>query len=196
LTYASVSPQADTNPHPAAIPHGRQARVLEDATMAALLLLLAIAGATVVGDLVLENTGIGTVTLLNQPITGYSEGLLLAMAAAIGFVVGLLMIGSVSMRRTRRARRRQLRVAERELNRQLAELERENTRLRDELARRDAAARRLAAVAAAADVGPPVAVERKVTSQPVDPRMEPVYAEARRAARLRSDAELSFSRDR
>jgi len=48
--------------------------VLEDATMAALLLLLAIVGATVVGDLVLENTGTGAVTLLNHQITGYSDG--------------------------------------------------------------------------------------------------------------------------
>lgn len=164
--------------------------------MAALLLLLAMAGAIAVGDLVLENTGIGTVTLLNQPITGYSEGLLLAMTAALGFMVGLLMVGSVSLRRTRRARRRQLRVAERELNRQLAEFERENTRLRDELARRDSAARRLAGVAAAADLGPPAAVERRMMSPPVDPQMEPVYAEARRAARLRSGSELSFSGDR
>ena len=64
--------------------------------MAALLLLLAIVGATVVGDLVLENTGTGAVTLLNHPITGYSDGLLLAVAAAIGFVVGLLVVGSLS----------------------------------------------------------------------------------------------------
>jgi hypothetical protein len=170
--------------------------VLEEATMAALLLLLAIAGSIVVGDLVLENSGIGTVTLLNQPITGYSEGVLLAMTAALGFMVGLLMVGSVSMRRTRRARRRQLRVAERELNGQLAELERENTRLRDELARRDSAARRLAGVTAAADLGPPAAVERNVTSPPVDPHLEPVYAEARRAARLRSESKLSLSVDR
>jgi uncharacterized membrane protein YciS (DUF1049 family) len=134
--------------------------VLEDATMAALLLLLAIVGATVVGDLVLENTGTGAVTLLNHQITGYSDGLLLAVAAAIGLVVGLLVVGSLSTRRTRRARRRQLRRAEQELSGQVLELERENSRLRDELTRRDSAARRLAGVATAADLESPAAARR------------------------------------
>jgi hypothetical protein len=36
----------------------------------------------VVGDLVLENTAGGAITVLNHPITGYSDGLFLAMAAA------------------------------------------------------------------------------------------------------------------
>jgi len=96
------------------------------------------------------------------------------------------------MRRTRRTRREQLRVAERELNGQLAELDRENTRLRDELARRDLAARRLVGVTAAADPGSPAATERKVTSPPVDRQGEPVYEEARRAARLRAHSDLSY----
>jgi hypothetical protein len=112
--------------------------------MAALLLLLAVLGAMVVADLVLENTATETITVLNQPITGYSDGLLLAMAAALGFAVGLLAVGSVSMRRTRRAHRKQLRVAERKLRGQVVELERENTGLREDLARRDLEARRVA----------------------------------------------------
>jgi uncharacterized membrane protein YccC len=112
--------------------------------MAALLLLLAVLGAMVVADLVLENTAAETITVLNQPITGYSDGLLLAMAAALGFAVGLLAVGSVSMRRTRRAHRKQLRVAERKLRGQVVELERENTGLREDLARRDLEARRVA----------------------------------------------------
>ena len=159
--------------------------------MALLFLLLVIIGAAVVGDFVLENTGADAITVLHHPITGYSSGLLLAMAAALGFVVGLLVVGSVSMRRTRRARRKQLRVVERELNGQLAELERENTRLRDELARRDLAARRLAGVAAAADLEPPAAA-RTVPSPVPDRQVEPIYEEeARRVARLRNSAELS-----
>jgi uncharacterized membrane protein YccC len=112
--------------------------------MAALLLLLAVLGAMVVADLVLENTAAETITVLNQPITGYSDGLLLAMAAALGFAVGLLAVGSVSMRRTRRAHRKQLRVAERKLRGQVVELERDNTGLREDLARRDLEARRVA----------------------------------------------------
>jgi hypothetical protein len=50
--------------------------------MAALFLVLAIIGVGVVGDLVLENTAGGAITVLNHPITGYSDGLFLAMAAA------------------------------------------------------------------------------------------------------------------
>jgi hypothetical protein len=157
--------------------------------MALPFLLLVIIGAAVVGDFVLENTGADAITVLHHPITGYSGGLLLAMAAALGFLVGLLVVGSVSMRRTRRARRKQLRMAERELNGQLAELERENTRLRDELARRDLAARRLVG---AADLGSPAATERKVTSPPVDRQGEPVYEEARRAARLHAHSDLLY----
>jgi Na+/glutamate symporter len=162
--------------------------------MAAPFLLLAIIGAIAVGDLVLENTAAGAITVLNHPITGYSDGLLLAMAAALGFVVGLLVVGSVSTRRTRRAHRRQLRTAERELSGQLIELERENTRLREELAHRDLSARRLVEVAAVADLGSPAATAPRVTvpSPPADRRVEPVYEEARRVARLRSDPDLSF----
>jgi uncharacterized membrane protein YccC len=157
--------------------------------MAALFLLLAIAGTAVVADLVLENTGTGTITLLHHPITGHSHGLALAVVAALGLVIGLLLVGSLSLRWTRRARRKQLRRAERELHGQLLELGRENTRLRDELARRDSAARRLAGVAAAAAVDPPAAAQR--TPSPVaDRQVEPIYEEARRVARLRSSFDL------
>jgi hypothetical protein len=102
--------------------------------MAALFLLVAVLGAIVVGDVVLENTAVGAIRVLNHPINGYSDGLLLAMTAVLGFVVGLLAVGSVSSRRTRRARRH-------------------------------LAARRSG---------------------------EPVYDEARRVARLRSDSDRSF----
>jgi hypothetical protein len=70
--------------------------------MAVVLLLLAIVGAVLVGDLVVENTAAGGVIALQHSITGYSEGQLLAMAAALGFVLGLLVVGSVRMRRPRR----------------------------------------------------------------------------------------------
>jgi hypothetical protein len=158
--------------------------------MAALLLLLAILGASVVADLVVENTGSGAITVLGHPITGYREGLLLAMTAALGVVIGLLVIGSLSLRRTRRARRRRLRVAERELRGQLLELQDENTRLREELARRDSAARRVAGVAAAAGLEPPAAAGT-VSPPLADHQVEPIYEEARRVARLRSSFELS-----
>jgi hypothetical protein len=109
--------------------------------MAVLFLLLAIVGCVVVGNLVLENPGPADVTVFNQPINGYPQGVLLAVAAGLGFLVGLLAVGSVGLRRSRRERRRELRTAERELGEELSELENENARLRDELSRRDRAAR-------------------------------------------------------
>lgn len=157
--------------------------------MAALLLLLALVGAAVVGDLVLENTATGAITVLDRPVTGYSHGLLLAMAVAIGFVVGLLVVGSVSLRRSRRVRRKKLRTAERELRGQLLELEDENTRLREELARQELAGRRVAGVTSAAGLDAPATAGR-VPSPMADSREEPVYAEARRVARLRGDSDL------
>ena len=105
--------------------------------MAALFLLLATVGGVVVGDLVLENTSVDDISVFNHTIHGVSEGLLLAMAAALGLVVGLLVVLSAGTTRTRRARRKRLRAAERDLNRQVAELQRDNARLRRELARRD-----------------------------------------------------------
>jgi hypothetical protein len=159
--------------------------------MAALLLLLAIVGGILVGDLVLENTAAGGATLLHHPITGYSEGQLLAVAAALGFIVGLLVVGSVSLRRTRRVRRRQLRTVERDLTAQLAELERENASLREELAHLDPPVRRPGAAATPADLGTASTAsaderQARVLPMPADRHAEPVYEEARRAARLPS----------
>jgi hypothetical protein len=159
--------------------------------MAILLFLLAIAGGVLVGDLVLENTAAGSVTVLDRTFTGYTEGQLLAVVAALGFVVGVLVVASVSLRRTRRARRRELRTAERELTAQLTELERENLSLRKQLAHRDPSSRRRDAGGMPADLVTGLtasAGERPPRSPapPADPRHEPVYEEARRVARLRS----------
>ena len=158
--------------------------------MAVLLFLLAIAGGVLVGDLVLENTTAESVTVLDRSFTGYSEGQLLAAVAALGFVVGVLAVGSVSLRRSRRVRRRELRRAEQELTAEVAELERENKSLRDELARR-AGSRRPGAGGMPADLPPGSMApggERRTpaSSAPADRHREPVYEEARRVARLRS----------
>jgi outer membrane murein-binding lipoprotein Lpp len=167
--------------------------------MAALFLLVAIFGGVVVGDLVLENPSTGDITILNYTISGYSEGLLLAAAAALGFVVGLLVVASASTTRTRRARRKQLRTAGRDLNTQVAELKRENTWLREELAGRDRPVRHRGEPASPADLGSTPwtgsAVDRGVTvpSQRLAERHpEPLYEEAKRAARLRGDPDLSL----
>jgi hypothetical protein len=61
--------------------------------MAALFLfVLAVAGAVVVGDLVWENTTAAEVIVFGQPVTGYSQGWLLAMAATLGVVVAVLLV--------------------------------------------------------------------------------------------------------
>jgi outer membrane murein-binding lipoprotein Lpp len=160
--------------------------------MAVLLLLLAVVVGILVGDLVLENPAAGSATVLNHPISGYSEGQLLAMAAALGFVLGLLVVGAASLRRTRRARRRQLRTAERDLTAQLAELERDNASLRQELAHRDRPLARPAEAATPGELGSAwtaSVAERQagVLRMPVDGPAKPVYEQARRAAHLRSD---------
>jgi hypothetical protein len=159
--------------------------------MAVLLFLLAIAGGVLVGDLVLENTAAGSVTVLDRSFTGYSEGQLLAAVAALGFVVGVLAVGSVSLRRSRRVRHRELRRAEQDLTAEVAELERENRSLRDELAHRAAVSRRPGAGAMPADLAagamaPGGERRTRAYSAPADRHPEPVYEEARRVARLRS----------
>jgi hypothetical protein len=82
--------------------------------MAVLLLLLAIIGGVVVGDLVWENTEPGEVTVFDRSFTGYPQGWLLATAAALGFLVGLLLVASLGSTKARRARRRQLRAIKRD----------------------------------------------------------------------------------
>ena len=64
--------------------------------MAAFLFLLALIGGALVGDLVWENTSAGDVTVLGRTVDGYPQGWLLSAAAALGFVVALLLVASVS----------------------------------------------------------------------------------------------------
>jgi hypothetical protein len=160
--------------------------------MAILLFLLAIAGGVLIGDLVLENTAAGSVTVLDRSFTGHTQGQLLAVVAALGFMVGVLAVLSVSLRRARRVRRRELRRAEEDLTAEVAELERENNGLREELARRTQLRHPAAGAGGMpADLTPgatPSVGERRTRaySAPADRHAEPVYDEARRVARLRS----------
>jgi hypothetical protein len=125
--------------------------------------------------------------------------LLLAIAAALGVALGLLLVASASTTRTRRAHRKRLRTAGRDLTRQVAELERENARLKDDLARRDQPVRHLGDLASAADLESTASAastaERRVTvpsHQLAERHSEPLYEEAKRAARLRSDSDVFF----
>jgi hypothetical protein len=82
--------------------------------MAAFFLLLALLGAALVGDLVWENTADGEVTVLDRTVAAYPQGWLLAAAAAIGFLIALLLVASVGSTKARRNRRRQLRAIKRD----------------------------------------------------------------------------------
>jgi hypothetical protein len=100
--------------------------------MAGFLFLVAAIGAVVVADLVLENPTAGEATVFTQPVSGHSQGELLAMAAALGFVVALLLVASLGSTPRRRARRKQLRAISARLQRQAAAPEQEQAGLLDE----------------------------------------------------------------
>jgi hypothetical protein len=135
--------------------------------MAAFFLLLAMIGGALVGDLVWENTTAGEATVLGRTAVNYPQGWLLAGAAALGFVVALLLVASVSSTRARRQRRRQLRSMRRRLEGEGIETELEHASWLDEsLGRRD--------TAAAADASP-------------GSRSEPLHEQTRLAARQHDD---------
>jgi hypothetical protein len=135
--------------------------------MAAFFLLLAMIGGALVGDLVWENTTAGEATVLGRTAVNYPQGWLLAGTAALGFVVALLLVASVSSTKTRRQRRRQLRSIRRRLEGEGIETELEHASWLDEsLGRRD--------TAAAADAPP-------------RSRSEPLYEQTRLAARQHDD---------
>src|SRR5215204_4440647 len=94
--------------------------------MAVFFLLLAMIGGALVGDLIWENTTAGDVTVLDRTVTGYSQGWLLAAAAAIGSVIALLLVASVSSTKARRRRRRQFRSMKRDRQDQGFEPDRTN----------------------------------------------------------------------
>jgi hypothetical protein len=136
--------------------------------MAAFFLLLAMIGGALVGDLVWENTTTaGEATVLGRTAVNYPQGWLLAGAAALGFVVALLLVSSVSSTKARRQRRRQLRSMRHRLEGEGIETELEHASWLDEsFGRRD--------TAAAADASP-------------RSRSEPLYERTRLAAHQHDD---------
>jgi hypothetical protein len=135
--------------------------------MAAFFFLLAIAGGALVGDLVWENTDLGEVTVLDRTLVSYPQGWLLAGAAALGFVIALLLVASMSSTRRRRDRRRQLRSLKHQPQREAIEPEQEYANWLDESLGRDQTA---------GDAG-----------EQLGPPSEPLYERTRRAARQRDD---------
>jgi hypothetical protein len=140
--------------------------------MAVFLLLLAIVGGVVVGDLVWENTIAGELTVFDQPVTGYPQGWLLGMAAVLGFVVALLLVASLNSTKGRRARRRQLRSIKRARRDQATGSEREHASWLDE------------------SFGGAQAVDK--VGEPVGHPAEPLYEQTRQVVRLRDDSDGGF----
>ena len=141
--------------------------------MAILLILLAIMGGVVVGDCWWRTPprAVSPCCTTRSSATARAS---VGHGGRVRFVVGLLVVWLVSMRRTRRVRRRQLRTAERDLTLEVAELERDNASLREALAQCDPPLPRPGATAMPADLG----------TASTAPTAE------RRAARLRSDLDL------
>jgi uncharacterized protein YceH (UPF0502 family) len=100
--------------------------------MAALFLVLAVADAVLLGDAVLANTSASSVSVFDHSITGFTQGQLLLVAAGLGLLGALLLGLAWRSSGARRAKRRALRAARRDLEGKLAELERDNATLRQE----------------------------------------------------------------
>src|SRR6266487_424863 len=100
--------------------------------MAALFLVLAVADAVLLGDAVLANTSASSVSVFDQSITGFTQGQLLVVAAGLGLLLVLLLGLAWRSSGARRAKRRQLRAAHRDLQGRVAQLERDNATLRQE----------------------------------------------------------------
>ncbi|HZD69561.1 MAG TPA: hypothetical protein VFA45_11795 [Actinomycetes bacterium] len=103
--------------------------------MAALFLVLAMVDAVLLGDAVLANTSATSITIFDHSITGFTQGQLLVIAAGLGLLGALLLGLAWRSSGARRAKRRQLRAARRDLEGKVAELERDNATLRGELER-------------------------------------------------------------
>ena len=101
--------------------------------MAAIFLVLAVVDAVLLGNVLLANRSAGSVSVFDRSITGFAQGELLLLAAGLGLLLALFLGIAWSSSSARRAKRRGLRVARREVEGRVAELERENARLRKEL---------------------------------------------------------------
>jgi hypothetical protein len=103
--------------------------------MSAFFLVLAVIVGVVIGDAVVANTAAGSVQLFDRTITGFTQGQLMLIAAAAGFVLALLLFLSFGAGKNRRARRREQRLVRRDMQARVGELEQENSDLRTEVDR-------------------------------------------------------------
>jgi len=102
--------------------------------MAVLFLLLAFLVVVVLAAAGLENTDPSTATLFDRSFGQLTEGQLLVVAAALGFLVALFLFLAFGASRTRRSRRKELRTRRRDAEGRVDDLERENARLQKDLA--------------------------------------------------------------
>ena len=157
------------------------------------LFVVAVAGAVVVADLVLENTAAGQVTVFHQTFIGYPEGWLLAISAGLGFVVALLLVASVNSTKGRRARRTQLAGLRPGLEDQVVASEPDHGRLLDAFFGPEEPSRHPGGPARPVDLlwgeGPESRAEDHqggITPQPIQPPAEPLYQQLR-SAQVRED---------
>jgi TolA-binding protein len=101
--------------------------------MAILFLLLAFLAVVVLAVVGLENNSASSATLFDRSFSQLTEGQLLVLAAALGFLVALFLFLAFGASRTRRSRRKELKSRRRDAEGRVEELERENARLRQEL---------------------------------------------------------------
>jgi F0F1-type ATP synthase membrane subunit b/b' len=101
--------------------------------MAVLFLLLAFLTVVVLAVVGLENNSASSATLFDRSFGQLTEGQLLVLAAALGFLVALFLFLAFGASRTRRSRRKELKSRRRDAEGRVEELERENARLRQEL---------------------------------------------------------------
>jgi TolA-binding protein len=102
--------------------------------MAILFLLLAFLVVVLLAAAGLENTDPSTATLFDRSFGQLTEGQLLVLAGALGFLVALFLFLAFGASRTRRSRRKELRTRRRDAEGRVDELERENARLQNDLA--------------------------------------------------------------
>lgn len=161
-----------------------------------LLFVLAVGGGVVVADLVRENTAVAQITVFQQPVSGYPEGWLLAIAAGLGFAVAMLLV-ACSRSTKARANRRQPGRPRRGLDSQAIEPEPDHDRLLDEFFGPDEISRHLGRPARPANLRREhrESQARHDRSRDAPERVrhhsEPIYEQARRAARLH-DTDLPF----
>ena len=101
--------------------------------MVAIFLVLAVVDAALLANIALTNTSATSVSVFDQSMTRFSQGELLLLAAGLGLLLALFVGIAWSSSSARRAKRRELWAARREVEGRVAELERGNARLRKEL---------------------------------------------------------------